>query len=166
MSEKVKEIVYTDNDRAIVNALRGSEGMTFAELKEATGLGDALTSGHLVGAMKKGLIAHEGDREVMRPSKGKITPFTYVDSEVHMKEDGKAANYTDNEKNVLAAAASIESPFTLADLAAAMGLEKLSSGSINGLVKKGNITKGEKIEKISYTKDTVAVYVLVNEIPA
>ena len=51
MSKQPKPVTYNDNDRAIVNALRDSEGMTLAELNEATGL--HLVSGNLVSAMKK-----------------------------------------------------------------------------------------------------------------
>ena len=48
-----------------------------------------------------------------------------------------------------------------------MGLEKLSSGRINGLVnKKGNIAKGEKITVPTFTKTTVNVYGFVKDIPA
>ena len=47
-----------------------------------------------------------------------------------------------------------------------MGLEKLSSGSINGLVKKGNITKGDMREIETQSKSKVKVYGFVSEIPA
>lgn len=160
---KQTKIVYTDNDRAIVNALKGTDGLTLAELN-ATGL--ELKSGHIVSAMKKGLIEAIGEREVIRPTTRKVSTYNYVDSDVHMGENGKAFNYTDNEKNVLGFASQIDSPFTLARLAEAMGVEKLSSGSINGLVKKGNITKGDMVEVPAESKSTVKVYGFVNDIPA
>ena len=34
MANKQTKIVYTDNDRAIVTALKGTEGLTLAELKD------------------------------------------------------------------------------------------------------------------------------------
>lgn len=160
---KETKIVYTDNDRAIVSALKGTEGLTLAELSEATGL--ELKPGHVVSAMKKGLIASIGEREVIRPSVRKVYTYNYVDGDIHSGENGKAYNYTDNEKAVLAASAGIDSPFTLADLAKAMGLEKLSSGSINGLVKKGNISKGDMVEVPAESKSTVKVYGFVADIP-
>lgn len=161
---KETKIVYTDNDRAIVNALRNSEGLTLAELCDATGI--ELKPGHVVSAMKKGLIAANGEREVIRPTTRKVSTYVYVDSDIHTGDNGKAFNYTDNEKNVLSAASNIDSPFTLAQLATAMGLERLSSGSINGLVKKGNITKGDMVEVPAESKTTVKVYGFVADIPA
>lgn len=160
---KEKTIVYTDNDRAIVNALKGTEGLTLSELN-ATGL--ELKSGHIVSAMKKGLIETIGEKEVIRPTTRKVSTYNFVDADVHMGENGKAFNYTDNEKHVLEVAGGIESPFTLAKLAEAMGVEKLSSGSINGLVKKGNITKGEMVEVPAESKSNVKVYGFVKDIPA
>ena len=158
------KIVYTENDRAIVNALRNSEGLSLAEIKEATGL--EIKSGHIVSAMKKGLIAKIGEKEVSRPSTRVVSTYVYVDSDVHMNANGKPFNYTDGEKGVLEAASKMSEPFTLADLAVAMGKEKLSSGSINGLVKKGNITKGDGKEVESATKSTIGVYGFVADIPA
>lgn len=156
MSNKVKEIVFTDNDRAIVNALKGTEGMTLAELREATGLD--LKPGHITSAKRKGLIDRIGEREISRETTREVSSYIFVTSDVLMNESGKAYNYTDGEKAVLAAASSINSPFILADLAAAMGKEKLGSGSINGLVKKGNINKGEPVEVPAVSKSSVGVY--------
>ena len=159
-----KQINYTANDRAIVGALKtATEGLTLAQLCEITGL--EIKPGHIVSAMKKGLIAPIGEVEISKPSKRKVSTYNFVTNEV-LTNDGKAFNYTDGEKEVLAAAAGIESPFTLADLASAMGLEKLSSGRINGLVKKGNIAKGDQIEVPTTSKATVNVYGFVADIPA
>lgn len=158
------KIVYTANDRAIVDALRGSEGMTLSQLCEATGLD--LKPGHIVSAMKKGLIAATGEVEVKRPGHREIGTYGFVTSEPLSDADGKAYNYTDGEKNVLSAAASIDGYFTLADLAKAMGVEKVYSGSINGLVKKGNIARGEKVQVETFTIGTNKVYSFVADIPA
>lgn len=164
MSTKTnKPVTYNDNDRAIVNALKGTDGLTLAEIKEATGL--EIVSGHIVSAMKKGLIESIGEREVIRPSVRKVSTYVYVDSDVRNGENGKAYNYTDGEKDVLAAAATLEGAFTLAQLATAMNREKLSSGSINGLVKKGNITKGDMVEVPATSKSTVKIYGFVKDIP-
>lgn len=163
MSNKEKVVNYTDNDRAIVNALQNGE-MTLAELREATGLD--LKPGHVTSAMKKHLIAKAGEREVIRPTTRQVSTYIYVDSEVRSNEKGKAYNYTEGELKVLGAAAGIDSPFTLAELAAAMGVEKLSSGSINGLVKKGNITKGDAREIEAQAKSTVGVYAVSDELPS
>lgn len=164
MSEKERKVTYTDNDRAIVNALRDSEGLTLAELREITGID--LKPGHVVSAMKKGLIASIGEREILRPATREVSTYVYVNSDVATNAKGVACNYSEGETAVLNAAAKMDGPFTLAELASAMGLEKLSSGSINGLVKKGNIAKGDMREIETQSKSKVKVYGFVSEIPA
>lgn len=163
MPKTAKPVTYNDNDRAIVNALKGNEGLTLAEINEATGL--SLVSGNIVSAMKKGLIAASGEREVERPVIRPVSTYSYVTDEVLMGANGKPFNYTDGEKVILAAAKGIDGEFTLSDLADAMGLEKLSSGSINGLVKKGNIAKAGSRDVESTAKSTVKVYSFVRDIP-
>ena len=158
---KEKQIVYTDNDRALVAALKGTDGLTLAELNAN---GASFKSGHLVSAMKKGLIEKVGEREVIRPSIRKVSTYNFVSAEPMSNAEGKPFNYTDGEKEILSIAASIDSPFTLADLARAMKREKMSSGSINGLVKKGNFSKGDQIEVESTSKSTVGVYGFVRDI--
>lgn len=159
---KETKIVYTDNDRALVNALKGTDGLSLSEICAATGLD--IKAGHLVSAMKKGLIAKVGERDIVRPSVRKVSTYNFVTSAVLMNGD-KAFNYTDGEKNILSFASQMENPFTLAQLAEAMGVEKLSSGSINGLVKKGNISKGEQIKVPCEAKGTVGIYGFVADIP-
>lgn len=163
MPKTAKPVTYNDNDRAIVNALRGKEGLTLAEINEATGL--TLVSGNIVSAMKKGLIAASGEKEVERPVIRPVSTYSFVTDEVLMGANGKPFNYTDGEKVILAAAKGINGEFTLSDLAAAMNLEKLSSGSINGLVKKGNIAKAGTRDVESTAKSTVKVYSFVKDIP-
>lgn len=163
MSQKERKVTYTDNDRAIVNALRDSEGLTLAELRDVTGID--LKPGHVVSAMKKGLIASIGEREVFRPSTREVSTYIYVNSDIAKNAKGQACNYSENESTVLKAAASFDGAFTLAELASAMGVEKLSSGSINGLVKKGNIAKGDMREIETTSKSKVKVYGFVSEIP-
>lgn len=159
------KINYTANDRAIVDALKNApEGLTLAGLCAATGL--ELKPGHLVHAMGKGLIEAIGDVEIVKPAKRKVNTYNFVSGDFLSNADGKPFNYTDNEKEVLKVAATIDSPFTLADLAVAMGVEKLASGRINGLVSKGNISKGDQVEVACTAKGTVRVYGFVADIPA
>lgn len=161
-----KQTVFTQTDKAIVDALKGAaDGLTLAELNEATGM--EIKSGHIVGATKKGLIESIGEREVFRPGKRKVATYAFVTADALSNADGKAFNYTDNEKILLAAAGGIEGDFTLAELATAMNKERLTSGSINGLVKKGNIAKGEADRTIEVqVKSSVNVYGFVKDIPA
>ena len=159
------KITYNDNDRAIVNALKGTEGLTLAEINEKTGL--KLVSGNIVSAMKKGLIEASGEREVERPVIRPVSTYRFESADVLVNAaNGKPFNYTDNERNILGVASGIEGEFTLADLAKAMGLDKLSSGSINGLVKKGNIVKAGTRDVESTSKSTVKVYGYVMDVPA
>ena len=159
-----KKINYTENDRAIVNALKGaSDGMTLAEINEATGL--KLQAGHIVSAKRKGLVEATGDRIVEKPSKRKVASYTFVTSDVQKKADGKDYTYSEGEQAILKAAASIGDYFTLAQLADAMGVEKVASGQTNSLVKKGNLAKGDLIEVSCMTKSKVKVYTFVADIP-
>lgn len=160
---KEKVITYSETDRAIVSALNGSEGMTFAELKDATGL--ALVAGHISSALRKHLIKKVGSVEIQRPVTRTVSTYCYSDSDIKENEKGKAYNYTDGEREVLDAASRMNGEFTLAQLASAMGLEKLSSGRINSLVKKGNITKGNGAEVESFSKSEVGVYA-IDSIPS
>lgn len=160
---KETKINYTDNDRAIVATLKGSaEGMTLAEINEAAGL--KLVPGHIVSAMKKGLIAKVGERDIEKPSTRKVFTYSFATAEPMNKEDGKPHNYTDSEREILAAAANIDSPFTLQQLSEAVG-RKLSSGSINGLIMKGNLAKGDQIAVACMSKATVSVYAFSRDIP-
>ena len=164
MASTNKPINYTENDRAIVSALKGAEnGLTLAGLCEATGL--ELKPGHIVSAMKKGLIEAVNEIEVSKPGNRKVRTYSFVTADV-LANDGKPFNYTDGEKEVLNAAGSIDSPFTLTDLATAMNLDKISSGRINGLVKKGNIAKGDQVVVPCTVKSTVKVYGFVKDIPS
>lgn len=161
-----KQTVFTKTDKAIVEVLKGAaEGLTLAELNQATGL--EVKSGHLTGAIKKGLIEAIGEREVFRAGKRKIATYSFVTADALSNAEGKAFNYTDNEKALLAVAATMEGDFTLAELAVAMNKERLTSGSINGLVKKGNIAKGAEDRTIEVqVKSSVNVYGFVKDLPA
>ena len=161
-----KQTVFTQNDKAIVEALKANpDGLTLAELSTATGM--EIKSGHLVGAMKKGLIEAIGSRELQIPTTRKVATYVFVTADPLSNAEGKAYNYTDNEKALLAVAATFDGPFTLADLAVALGKEKLTSGSTNGLMKKGNIAKGSEDRAVpAFTKREVNVYGFVKDLPA
>ena len=160
---KEKKIVYTANDIAIVKALEAQPNQTLAQLNESTGL--KLVAGHIVGAMRKGLIAASGTVEVNKPATRKVNTYTFVTADPIANPNGKGNyNYTDGEAEVLKAAATFEGRFTLEELADVMKLEKLSSGRINGLVKKGNIAKGDQVELASIKVSTVNTYALCDGI--
>ena len=72
--------------------------MTLTEINEATGL--SLVSGNIVSAMKKGLIAASGEKEVERPVIRPVSTYAFVTNEILMGANGKPFNYTDNEKAI------------------------------------------------------------------
>ena len=161
---KEKQINYTENDRTIVNALKGAEGpMTLAQINETTNL-VKLVAGNIVSAMRKGLIAKAGEVDVEKEGTRKVYTYNFVSGDVMNKADGKPFNYTDGEKEILKTASEIDSPFTLETLSEKLG-RKVSSGSTNGLIKKGNITKGDQISVPCMVKSTVSTYAFVADIP-
>lgn len=161
--KKENKTNYTENDRAIVKALKGAEGpMTLAQINEATGL--KLVAGNIVSAMKKGLITKAGEVDIEKEGTRKVYTYNFVSSDVMTKADGKPFNYTDGEKEILKTASEIDSPFTLETLSEKLG-RKVSSGSTNGLIKKGNITKGDQISVPCMVKSTVSTYAFVADIP-
>ena len=166
---KEKQINYTENDRAIVNALKGAEGpMTLAQINKAIGFrlgAKNIVAGNIVSAMKKGLITKVGEVDVEKEGTRKVYTYNFVSGEVMTKADGKPFNYTDGEQEILKAASEIDSPFTLETLSKKLG-RKVNSGSTNGLIKKGNITKGDQILVPCMTKSTVSVYAFAADIPA
>lgn len=163
MSKTAKPVVYNDNDRAIVSTLKGTEGLTLAEINAASGL--TLVPGNIVSAMKKGLIEVIGEKEITRPSHRSVGTYEFVTGDF-LSDGDKPFNYTDNEKAVLASISAMDGEFTLAELAAAMGEEKLSAGRINGLVKKGNLRKAGEREIECAVKTSVKVYGFVKDVPA
>lgn len=166
---KENKINYTDNDRAIVNALKGAESpMTLAQINEAIDfklVNKKIVAGNIVSAMRKGLIAKAGEVDVEKEGTRKVYTYNFVSGEVMTKADGKPFNYTDGEKEILKAASEVDSPFTLETLSEKLG-RKVSSGSTNGLIKKGNITKGDQISVPCMVKSTVSTYAFVADIPA
>lgn len=160
------KVNYTEKDVAIVAILKGAEdGMTIAEISEA--YGEKVQPGTIAGMVKKGLIAAIGERNVVRLSKRPHTLYNFVTAEVLTNAEGKPCNYTDSEKEILKVAATFSEPFTLADLAAAMGRNRLTSGNTNGLVKKGNFTKCAEPRMVDVpAPDTVNVYGFVADVPA
>lgn len=160
------KVNYTEKDVAIVAILKGAEdGMTIAEISEA--YGEKVQPGTIAGMVKKGLIAAIGERNVVRLSKRPHTLYNFVTAEALTNAEGKPCNYTDSEKEILKVAATFTEPFTLADLAAAMGRDRLTSGNTNGLVKKGNFTKCAEPRMVNVpSPDTVNVYGFVADVPA
>lgn len=156
-----KPIVFNEKDRAVVAALAARpEGLTLAELREVTGM--ELVAGNVSSMMKKQLIAPIGERTVEKEFESTVSTYTVITLEPTKTEKGTDNTYTDKQVEVLKACAAITSPFTLADLAVAMGVEKVAPGIITGLVKKGNLAKGEPRPVTRTRVSEVNIYGLVD----
>ena len=156
-----KPIVFNEKDRAVVAALASHpEGLTLAELREATGM--ELVAGNVSSMMKKQLIAPIGERTVEKEFESTVSTYTVITVEPTKTEKGTDNTYTDKQVEVLKVCGAIASPFALADLAVAMGVEKVAPGIITGLVKKGNLAKGEPRPVIRTRISEVNIYGLVD----
>lgn len=159
-----KRINYTEKDKLIVSILKNSEvDLTIAEISEIAKT--KIAPGTITAAVNKGLIAVSGKKTVERPAKRKVGVYTLVTEDVATAKNGKPANYTDGEKAIMGVLKGAEAPMTLAEIAVALGKEKLTSGAINGLVAKGNVSKGEDREIEVMAKAEVNTYEFVADVP-
>ncbi len=166
-----KKIVYTDNDKLIVNTLKGADApMTMAELSEAAGV--EFKSGHLTSARTKGLIGLGEDREVFRPAIKKVYTYVYVTDELASRPSlkdgvaGKPYTYSETEMAIINLLKDANEPMTLAQISEALG-QDLTSGSINALVnRKGNIAKGDQVEIETQRPANVHTYIYLSDVPA
>ena len=164
---KEKQIKFSEKDRAIVSILKNSEtDLTLAEISLA--YGEKVAPGTITSLINKGVVGKSDEkRTVYRPSKRTVCVYKLITSEPQALNDkGKIANYSDGEKKIMEILASPEHAdgLTLAEIAAILGVEKLSSGAINGLVKKGNVSNDEVREVVVMTAATVLAYEFVADI--
>lgn len=165
-TKTVKPVVFSERDVAIVNLLiKAPEGLTLAEISDEYNANKApiepvtpILPGHIVSLMKKGVVTPIGEKQITKMVNTKVSTYHFVTPELMADKNGKPFNYTDKEKALMPVLAKMADSFTLADLGNALGVEKLSSGSINGLVKKGNIVKGESIVVAKPRVTSVNVY--------
>jgi len=157
MAEKISKFTPNDNDRLIVSALKGTDGLTIAEVNEK--LGSSLLPVHFNHAAKGGYIEKIGTREVLKARPREVGLYSYIDSHIANDAKGNPCTYSESQNAILAAAAMIDGEFTLAQLAEAMGVEKVAPGSVTSLVNRGNLAKSEnKATVMSETKSEVAVW--------
>lgn len=165
MEKKEKVIVYNDNDRAIVGALKGTDGMTLAELSAATGL--ELKPGNIRGSINKGLVEVIGEKDIERDALRNVSTYSLITAEVMTNGEGDKAkpySYSETETAILNALNGAEAPMTLAEISTKVG-KTLVSGNINGLVTKGNVRNDGKIKVSVKVPDTVKVYGFLADIP-
>lgn len=163
MSEKISKFTPNDNDRLIVSALKGTDGLTIAEVNEK--LGSSLLPVHFNHAAKGGYIEKIGTREVIKARPREVGLYSYVGDQIANDSKGNPCNYSDAQKAILTAAAEMDGEFTLAQLAEAMGVEKVAPGSVTSLVNRGNLAKSEnKATVMSETKSEVAVWGFIKDV--
>ena len=166
-----KKIVYTDNDRLIVETLKGAEApMTMAELSEAAGV--EFKSGHLTAARTKGLIELGEDREVLKPAVKEVATYQLITEEISVRPSlkegvpGKPYGYSETELAIMKVLKDADAPMTLAEISEALGTP-LTSGSINALVnRKGNVAKVGTVEVPTSKKSIVHTYRFLADIPS
>jgi hypothetical protein len=162
MSEKQTKFTVNDNDRLIVSALKGTDGLTIAEVNEK--LGSSLLAIHFNHAAKGGFIAKIGEREIMKQRKAGVCVYFYINSDVANDAKGNPCTYSETQNAILAAAASMEGDFTLTELAEVMGVEKVAPGSVTSLVNRGNLGKREEKREVFHDyPSTVTVWGYVKD---
>lgn len=147
MADKVSKFTVNDNDRLIVSALKGTDGLTISEVNEK--LGSSLLPVHFNHAKTGGFIEVIGKKEVVKYRPAQVGQYSYSNSEIALDAKGNPCSYSDAQMAILSAASKMDGEFTLAELAEAMGVEKVAPGSITSLVNRGNLSKSEEKRTIS-----------------
>lgn len=152
---------YSQKQVDIINVLADNpDGLTIAQMSEI--LGAKVQPGTVTGLVRAGLVTPVGVVQVKRPTRDQVS--TYAVANADFIEDKK---YSDSEKKILAAARTLEAPFTLAQLAEATGIARVTAGHINGLMKVGNLCMTDvKIDVVRYVQVEHNLYVKCGDIPA
>lgn len=162
MAEKQSKFTVNDNDRLIANALKGTDGLTIAEVNEK--LGSSLLPIHFNHAKTGGFIDKVGEREIVKQRPSQVCVYYYIGDEIATDAKGNPCNYSDSQNAILAAARGMEGDFILSELADAMGIEKVAPGSVTSLVNRGNLGKREEKRTVFHdAPTTVAVWGFVKD---
>ncbi len=163
MSEKISQFKPNDNDRLIVDALRGeAEGLTIAGINAK--MGSEIKAAHITHALMGGFIESCGEVTDYVLKTRPVTTYRYVNSDQAIDKKGNPIQLSDMAASVLAAASKFDGEFSIADLAEVLGLEKLANGYVTGLVSKGNLEKAGTRD-VEYQKPTPhKVYRFVKEV--
>lgn len=163
MSERISTFTPNDNDRLIVDALRGeADGLTIAGINAK--MGSEIKPAHITHALKGGFIESCGEVEVFKAKTRPIAVYTYAHSEPSVDKKGNPVEFSDMALKILDVASKMEGEFSIADLAEALGLEKLANGYVTGLVTKGNLVKAGTRDVEYQAKSTNKVYRFVKEV--
>ncbi len=162
MAEKQSKFTVNDNDRLIVSALKGTDGLTIAEVNEK--LGSSLLPIHFNHAKTGGFIEAVGQKEIIKQRPSQVCVYYYLNSDIATDAKGNPCNYSDSQNAILAAAAGMEGDFILSELADAMGIEKVAPGSVTSLVNRGNLGKREEKRTVFHdAPSTVTVWGYVKD---
>ena len=151
--------VWSDAAKSVVRALAASDRpLSIAEMNAVSDV--KILSGHISGLVKQGIILNAGTTIVNIPSKRKAGLYVFNTDEVKINlTSGKPYNYSDAEKDILNAFEGREDvPMTLAQISELVG-RNLTSGNINGLVTKGNISFIGRIDVPCIVKKEVKTYI-------
>lgn len=160
------KITYSKIDRAIVEVLsNATEPLTTNQIGELVGAD--FKKPHISAAVRKGLIVNCGKIAVPSVAKREVLTYKLVTTDELKDAKEKPFNYTPTEKRILetlVALGDMEN-ITLADIAAAMQVERLTSGNISGLVSKGNVAPLEKITIEVPSTSKVSTYIVAETLP-
>ena len=157
---KNKQITYTQNDSIIVNTLKSAgKPLTLNELNKLAN--SDIKPSQMTSARNKGLISFAGETKVDRETFRFVNTYKFVTDEI-----GEGKNFTDVQKEILAAAKQFgDSDFTAEQLNSAAD-KKFPVSSIYALTGRGNLNVSGKIKTPRISKSTVKTYVYVKDIPS
>ena len=155
---KNKQITYTQNDSIIVNTLKSAgKPLTLNELNKLAN--SDIKPSQMTSARNKGLISFAGETKVDRETFRFVNTYKFVTDEI-----GEGKNFTDVQKEILAAAKQFgDSDFTAEQLNSAAD-KKFPVSSIYALTGRGNLNVSGKVKAPGISESTVKTYVYVKDI--
>ena len=157
---KNTKTTYTQNDSVIVNTLKSAgKPLTLNELNELAN--SEIKPSQMTSARNKGLISFAGEVKVDRETFRSVNTYKFVTDEI-----GEGKNFTDVQKEILAAAKQFgDSEFTAEQLNKVAD-KKFPTSTISSLARRGNLNVSGKIKTPRISKSTVKTYVYVKDIPS
>ena len=157
MTKTIKNVKMNDTRIAIINALKASkEPMTLAQIAKAIGV-EKVSTGTTNAMVSTGMIKKADTIEVDKEAVREVCTYTIGKTELKNTKLTPTKIRTDIIDTLRAA----KSPLSLAQIAEALGVEKVSSGTTNAMVKAGVIEKTDKtVCVITHRKAPVTRYVI------
>lgn len=157
MTKTIKNVKMNDTRIAIINALKASkEPMTLAQIAKAIGV-EKVSTGTTNAMVSTGMIKKADTIEVDKEAVREVCTYTIGKTALKDTKLTPTKIRTDIVDTLRAA----KSPLSLAQIAEALGVEKVSSGTTNAMVKAGVIEKTDKtVCVIAHRKAPVTRYVI------